>query len=68
MISAARLASMAFSSRVLMPMVLAASLVLLPICSPTAAKVSEMTLARDTSCASASETCSLIFWAIDSAL
>ena len=65
MISAERAASMAFSSRVLTPIVLAASLVLLPICSPTAVKVSEITLARDTSWASASETCSLIFCAIE---
>ena len=56
---------MALSSRVLTPIVLAASLVLLPICSPTAAKVSAMTLARETSWASACETCSLIFCAIE---
>ena len=67
-ISAERAASMALSSRVLTPIVLAASLVLLPICSPTAAKVSAITLARETSWASACETCSLIFCAIASAL
>ncbi len=35
-----------------------------PICWPTAAKVSEMTLEREMSCCSACATCSLSFWPI----